>query len=813
VPLPNGVTTFTLTGDELDATGAAGIPGTRGTLVPVDASGNPVRIVHLATGVEIVPAGVNFTIAADGTWTVGPLPYTDQAGLSVVGFQYKVTWNVPPWRASPGDKTFSVPSGTTSPVLYSTVTASPTVPTVLVPATPSVASVGGNTGVVTADQLATSLNATGNRLSDTSLKATYERKRFVDVRDFGAKIDATTDDTAAIQAAINSLGTTGTSIRGQGGTVYIPTGTARTSATLVIPSNVHLRGAGMAASVIQLLPGSNCDIVRFYKSTGSGNSNAFWSSIQDIMLDGRCLPGNIQQGTAVTDITLGAAGTTTISSAAQHTFAVGEVIQGIGVMPGTTISAVGTPATSATLSQPLLNTVNQAGTAGAQSVMVGGDPAGRPWAGIYHETNPYNTIQSGDNQFDPTHLIRNVWIYAPGGDGIRVKGRADILIDRVKVSFAQGSGFVVDFDVTISNSLVERPVGHGLWLSGHSSNRVVGCKFYNTYAYGAFLQGGGSGVGEVTLAGVDIQQANSHGLYLQNYAAPVICQGVTVAQAGFNNTTSSVASGQDIAAVVLDATTGAIVDAAATNGPVGLKVINSSAMNDVRITRVSSVAGATDLSANNQSPLGATNRVVINGAVVNPVPSLAALTGDVALAALSDTQILQYDAASGKWKNVANTGGGGATSYNNVFGDGSDGAVTLDGTVTVSGITKAGSVYTLSRDFYFSALTINSGVTLNTKAYRLFCTGTVNNAGTIACNGAAGGADGTAGAAINSSGMLATAAGGAGNTGGGSNPPSVGSRLGVGNSGAGGQAAPARPVARVGRTAPAPGCSAHPMWR
>lgn len=66
----------------------------------------------------------------------------------------------------------------------------------------------------------------------------------VSVKDFGAVGNGTTDDTTAIQAAINSLSATG-------GIVYFPTGTYKISALLSTPSgNITLQGNGTEASII-----------------------------------------------------------------------------------------------------------------------------------------------------------------------------------------------------------------------------------------------------------------------------------------------------------------------------------------------------------------------------------------------------------------------------------------------------------------------------------------------------------------------------------------------------------------------------------
>lgn len=73
----------------------------------------------------------------------------------------------------------------------------------------------------------------------------------------------------------------------------------------------------------------------------------------------------------------------------------------------------------------------------------------------------------------------------------------------------------------------------------------------------------------------------------------------------------------------------------------------------------------------------------------------------------------------------------GSTIANNfIFGDGNDGAVTI-------------SVDTdLTRDMYYSSLTVNSGKTLSSKGYRIYCTGTTTVNGTIE-NSGGNGADGS----------------------------------------------------------------------
>jgi hypothetical protein len=55
-----------------------------------------------------------------------------------------------------------------------------------------------------------------------------------------------------------------------------------------------------------------------------------------------------------------------------------------------------------------------------------------------------------------------------------------------------------------------------------------------------------------------------------------------------------------------------------------------------------------------------------------------------------------------------------------VYGTGSDGDATLDGTTTVLSMAPSSSVYSMTQDLYFNNLIINAGVTLKPNGYRIF---------------------------------------------------------------------------------------------
>jgi len=96
------------------------------------------------------------------------------------------------------------------------------------------------TGVATVNAPSSHITYTQGGTGATSRTVTSKLQESVSVKDFGAVGDGTTDDTAAIQAAINT-----------GASVYLPTGTYKITSTLTFPNTVSVfRGAGRESSII-----------------------------------------------------------------------------------------------------------------------------------------------------------------------------------------------------------------------------------------------------------------------------------------------------------------------------------------------------------------------------------------------------------------------------------------------------------------------------------------------------------------------------------------------------------------------------------
>lgn len=102
-------------------------------------------------------------------------------------------------------------------------------------------------------------------------------------------------------------------------------------------------------------------------------------------------------------------------------------------------------------------------------------------------------------------------------------------------------------------------------------------------------------------------------------------------------------------------------------------------------------------------------------------------------------------------------GAGGTAPANGVYGDGSDGVITFDGTTTVLGFAPSSTVYTLTRDIYLAGgSSLSVGATIITAGYRIFCTGTFTMSGTVHNNGTtAGNVDAAGNAGTSGLGALA----------------------------------------------------------
>lgn len=110
------------------------------------------------------------------------------------------------------------------------------------------------------------------------------------VRDYGATGNGTTDDTTAVQNAINAANAAG------GGIVYFPAGTY-IIAGITLYSFVHLRGAGIGATTLKLKNGANTDLlwggatnagyINLAASSGTSNTGGLANfGIYEMTLDG-----------------------------------------------------------------------------------------------------------------------------------------------------------------------------------------------------------------------------------------------------------------------------------------------------------------------------------------------------------------------------------------------------------------------------------------------------------------------------------------------------------------------------------------------
>ena len=158
---------------------------------------------------------------------------------------------------------------------------------------------GRFTGVVTATSFTGNLTGTASTANNVSSTININTTgiitatggfsgMWISAKNFGAKGDGTTNDTVAIQNALNSLTS--------GGTLYIPPGTYIVSAAagtdafaaIGVPSNVRIVGAGVSATYIKQSGSlTNKDLV---SSRGNNNIN-----IEHITFDGNNITNSVNK--------------------------------------------------------------------------------------------------------------------------------------------------------------------------------------------------------------------------------------------------------------------------------------------------------------------------------------------------------------------------------------------------------------------------------------------------------------------------------------------------------------------------------------
>lgn len=113
----------------------------------------------------------------------------------------------------------------------------------------------------------------------------------INVKDYGAKGDGTTDDWAAIQAAIDSTldpsaAPPYVNMLGTGGVIYFPAGRYRISQSITIPNSTTLVGDGRQASLIAPLPSFSGPLL-----TDKGHAGKIF--INDLRVDAAYPTGNL----------------------------------------------------------------------------------------------------------------------------------------------------------------------------------------------------------------------------------------------------------------------------------------------------------------------------------------------------------------------------------------------------------------------------------------------------------------------------------------------------------------------------------------
>jgi Pectate lyase superfamily protein len=265
--------------------------------------------------------------------------------------------------------------------------------------------------------------------------------RVYDARMLGAKGDGTTDDTSAIQAAIDAAAVAG-------GTVYCPPGTYICS-MLTMRSKVHVVGAGYEATVIKLANGTNDALIRtdgFLSLLGSnsGAGVAQWS-MERLTLDGNRTNNSAGDGLQVYGFGY------TLRDLRIREFADGGIRSEHSDDPG-----VPTPAYDCMEAHVENVKVHDCGASGIL------------WNGP-HDSN-----------------FIGVFVYACGGEGIWVQAKGMLRASNCHVYAVGGSPWYLEGDLYAVNCIGEGPgAGHPAVFVGHNDVHWTGGFVGGIEIYGA----------------------------------------------------------------------------------------------------------------------------------------------------------------------------------------------------------------------------------------------------------------------------------------------------------------------------------------
>ena len=589
--------------------------------------------------------------------------------------------------------------------------------------------------------------------------------------DYGVTANGSTDDWAALQNLLILLRSLTTNSF-NGFRVILPSGTIALSKTLIIPTQTMLEGQGLYSTALKIQASANCDVVQ---------PEEFNSSFQAALLT--TLQGSLTAGNL------------------RNAFRWG--IRNLTIHGNNTQQSPGNYS-----------------------------------MGLRVTTNPLTTAAGSDPDFDPAGIVENVQFRAATGDGFYHNGRSALRLTNCIAWFCNGNGYSPSFDTQIDHCQVgfsgiagfyfnhgsDQGAGNKSYNNGSAAQWVTGSNYnagnrvmYNGLPYdaintltgdttappsdpanwaavtatspaawgtGAYFD---SNVGEVTF-NCDCQENSSWNWYFHDCTLSGIYATGCSFDPNFNYSGSVLNSTNPdyYADVCVDGSTGiqAAIVCGSGSGHTAtqyrLRMVNAPARCDLTLT---GDTNATFLTPDSITLAGSGNSVSYNG--VSYTSTLAA-QNDVSISSPGNGQVLAYNATTSEWQNSS----AGATFNAGIFGDGYHGAVTLDGVTNYSNFAiLSGSTYTLSRDLFASALTINSGVTLITANNIVFSQTEITNNGTISENGnnASGSTPGaTSTGAGQYSSLGAGGAGGAGQITTGSGAPSIGFRFAVGNGGGGG---------------------------
>ena len=368
---------------------------------------------------------------------------------------------------------------------------------------------------------------------DTGLEMPLTGPFRVNVMDYGAKGDGSTNDTTAIQNAINAAGAMGVS--GRGVDVFFPAGVYAlgTATPITVPfNNVMLRGEGWQSTVLYYTAGTTGDVLQI----GNGSSKS-GCGLTDMSV------WKSAAGTTGSNININAMNSCLIKNFVVNNGFNGITVQGASIKVSIKQGEINNCGVTTGVGIQVTN--GAAGDTYVSDVVMSNNPASKPAAGIQISQSGHMSII----RCNVTSFVKGLHVNPVTSQDVSYLFIDHTLFDSCGTHGAHFNG------TTAATSRIRSVMCVDSWFSGTTTTggtssgieftatggaivdglQFVGCRILNNQRHGVLINAGPTNIAfnECTVAGNGAETLNTyHGFSIAANASGIAIEGCKIGQAG-----------------------------------------------------------------------------------------------------------------------------------------------------------------------------------------------------------------------------------------------------------------------------------------